>query len=160
VHQDLRAVVIALQALHLALRNRNGTAASTVLRQLPSESSIAGTSLYIGAQAAIALDEGAREAAIGLASEALALLEPLTDRNRLTQLEETWWKEVIARATASNSSGSTKPAPPHLAPTLRPVVSVAARLDNLFAWDPGVPSDLRTVWIWRANVATKLELSA
>ena len=46
------------------------------------------------------------------------------------------------------------------APAPAPAVMGVATREELFAWDPGVPSDQRLVWIWRGTTAGSLELSA
>jgi hypothetical protein len=160
-HERPSDLTDALHAIHLARRGRNPRAARSALRLIDPTSSTARNSLYIGAQAAIALLEGEPLAARGLAAEAKQLLKRTVQTVGVDRLEGSWWDEVIAAAsTAAPQPRPVTPLPSRPAaatPIPAPIALPVVVRDDLFAWDPGVPSDLRTIWIRRVS---PIELSA
>jgi hypothetical protein len=154
-HERPTDLTDALHAIHLARRGRNARAARSVLRLIDPKSSTAHNSLYIGAQAVIALLEGEPLVARGLAAEAKQLLKKTVQTVGVDRLEGSWWDEVIAgAATAAPQPRPVAPLPSRPAaptPIPAPIALPVAVRDDLFAWDPGVPSDLRTIWIRRVG---------
>lgn len=148
-----------LHAIHLGRRGRNPLAARSALRRVHPKSSLARNSLYFGAQATIALLEGEPLAARGLATEAKKQLRKSVRTVGVDRLEDSWWDEVIAAAApgAFKPPVAVPPRPKMSAPVTTPVALAVMARDEQFAWDPGVPSDLRTVWMRRGQ---QVELSA
>lgn len=155
-------LVDVLHAIHLALRGRNSLAARSDLQRVHPRSAITGNSYYIGARAAIALAEWDPVTAIELATKAKMLLAPSTQSVGTDRLEGSWWDEVIVAAKALLPLTASDPNPglQAMLPAPLPISSANGVREGIFAWDPGVPSDLRTVWIWRSRTTADFDLSA
>lgn len=155
-------VTDVVHGFHLVMRGRNPLAARSALRSIHPKAAMTRNSLFIGTQSAIALAEGEPLAAYGLANEAKKLLAPTVKSIGVDRLEDSWWDEVIESASTMLVDDGSNAAPPAITLGLAPMPTAFASIvrDDLFAWDPGVPSDLRTVWIWRSRTKADLEFSA
>lgn len=125
VNRELRTGSFTVNAIDLALRRNDPVNASKVLRLVPSDAPMARDALYVGAQAAIALAEGANDAAIGLARAALASATPETERIGANRVQTRWWTEVVERATAAKCAAK---------PILRQPQPTFDRLGDDTAW--------------------------
>jgi hypothetical protein len=152
--------LFALYAVHLALRGGNARGARSEVERIAPDSKVRRTSLFLGAQASITLAENDPLAALNMAQSAKKLIAPLIASDAISRVEATWWDEVIARAEALGPASPTPLRAIDGGAPARPVIGAAIARGELFAWDPGVPSDLRTVWFWRGRYLAELELSA
>jgi hypothetical protein len=148
-------IIDVVHAAHLALRGKNPRGARSALERIHHRSFMRRNSLYVGSLAAIALQENDPVTALELATVARNVLEPSLMFVAADRLEDSWWEEVMLRAQALLPAAGAETKNP-----VRAIVGGGVSREELFAWDPGVPSDLRTVWIWRGSAMADLDLSA
>jgi hypothetical protein len=149
----------ALRAAHLALRGQNPVGARTALEWVHPRSLMCRSSLYIGSVGSVALLQGDAVTALELTSVARNLLTPSLTYVAADQIEDSWWAEVNMEARKLLPAAGLVPQEVGKPMKISGVAAGIASRDDLFAWDPGVPSDLRSVWTWREPVQ-ELELSA
>jgi hypothetical protein len=150
----------AIRAAHLTLRGNNPVGARTALEWIHPKSLTCRSSLYIGSVGAIALQQGDAVTALELTTVARNLLAPSLTFIAVNQLEDSWWEEVSKKARKVLPASGLVPQPIGKPMQIIGIAAGIATRDDLFAWDPGVPSDMRTVWIWRNQGAAELDLSA
>jgi Zn-dependent protease len=151
-------LVDLLSAIHLALRGRNPLAAIAAFQRVDRRSPIHKNSLAIGAMASIDLAAGNDQKALNLANRAMEMLRKSGSNVGADRLQKSWWNEIICSKPIPESAPRDEPVK---APRTshkdvsftprQPVIASASQAPDCFAWDPGVPSDLRTRWILRQS---------
>jgi hypothetical protein len=146
-------MLITLEALHLGLRGGNPTASLYGLARIWPKSSMRRSPSYLLAAAAIALSMDDMESARARVDEAERSLNAPNMWLGLNRVERDWWVEVKALvesrlkpADHASGSGGFPFAPEPMA-----CAGVLLTRSGSYGhcWDPGVPSDLRTAWIYR-----------
>jgi hypothetical protein len=145
-------------AIHLALRGGNALGGQSSLDRIRRRSPWRRSSLSDGAQAAIALAAGDPETAAHYAERAKRLLASSNDTHGIGRLLNSWWDDVLVSATRPLQPEPAAPATAR--PSLGALIPFPASPLDRFAWDPGVASDYRTIWIWRRRSSLDLAVSA
>jgi hypothetical protein len=136
----------SLQALDLALRGQNPKGARFFL----DRAAITGAGSRVlkeTALAAILLAEEEHAGALDHAQSARRSQPAAGGATPVDRLVASWSDEIIALARGGLAvAPSPVPTPAAPAPT---VPRTAPAAPPVVAWDPGVPSDRRALWLWR-----------
>lgn len=143
--------VDTVYAVHLALRGGNAYGARSAIERIAPRSPMRRSTLFNGAMGAVAMVEGDRELAISRGKKARKLLAPTLAYIGADRLEDSWWQELLERASAMTAPDPIVFVNREAAPIAEAWLERSVREDR-FMWDPGCVPELRAIWLWRVTI--------